>query len=437
MSLPKDNPFKNEPEIAKDIKRIMEGWVEGNAEDFLNENTISEGGVKGAIEDFMYDTLPQAAVKELQPVFKNQSIRGSQLRDKVSAVLKKHKVPTFFMGTSAAQVVIDNFDTFFGESVEENGEILNEAAAMIPFKRILKGVNDMEGPFLIVVMRKGGPGALIQKKVPGRAALPAHINHMLSTELQKYEWKAIAIENAKGKIVNLLYPTDVLVKAGSKPSFKEEAEVTEQFKEGDKVKVPHKGKMVKGKIVRFDKGGTSKAQQHGGGYVVDVGEPASIVVPASKVQKEEVEVAEAKASFPKGFKKGEMLWVPKTNKRGELISYKAGKVAGGSFTLKLVGGETVVVGAKELFAANPTKHFSMEEVEVNELTNLRTYNNAYPNTMIASSKEMDEANDQSVKAAILTLQSAVNMASSPSKYGNLKVISAIEQAIKQLKSAIK
>jgi hypothetical protein len=363
MSLPKDNPFKNEPEIAKDIKRIMEGWVEGNAEDFLNENTISEGGVKGAIEDFMYDTLPQAAVKELQPVFKNQSIRGSQLRDKVSAVLKKHKVPTFFMGTSAAQVVIDNFDTFFGESVEENGEVLNEAAAMIPFKRILKGVNDMEGPFLIVVMRKGGPGALIQKKVPGRAALPAHINHMLSTELQKYEWKAIAIENAKGKIVNVLYPTDVLVKAGSKPSFKEEAEVTEQFKTGDKVKVPHKGKMVKGKIIRYDNGGTSKAQQHGGGYVVDVGEPASIVVPASKVQK--------------------------------------------------------------------------EEVEVNELTNLRTYNNAYPNTMIASSKEMDEANDQSVKAAILTLQSAVNMASSPSKYGNLKVISAIEQAIKQLKSAIK
>ena len=401
MSLPKDNPFKNEPQIARDIKRIMEGWVEGNAEDFLKENTISEGGVKGAIEDFMYDTLPQAAVKDLQPIFKNKSIRGSQLRDKVSTILKKHKIPTFFMGTSATQVVIDNFETYFGESVEENGEVLNEAAAMIPFKRILKGVNDMEGPFLIVVMRKGGPGALIQKKVPGRAALPAHINHMLSTELQKYEWKAIAIENANGKIVNLLYPTDVLTKAGSKPSFKEEIELDEaewgggfqssadahrevqaglkadfqreraqklklivqvirgeiskqkfkkltgsnydelmknspyfrnqvkrmpkkalepvakkeevevneltnlrtynnaypntmiasskemdeEFKVGDTVKVPHKGKIVKGKIVRFDNGGTSKAQQHGGSYVVDVGEPASILVPKHNVRK--------------------------------------------------------------------------------------------------------------------------------------------------------
>ena len=66
----------------------------------------------------------------------------------------------------------------------------------------------------------------------------------------------------------------------------------EQFKDGDKVKVPHKGKMVTGKIVRFDKGGTDKARQHGGGYVVDVGEPASIVVPKEKVQKEEVELDE-------------------------------------------------------------------------------------------------------------------------------------------------
>ncbi len=76
-------------------------------------------------------------------------------------------------------------------------------------------------------------------------------------------------------------------------SVEEEIEVSEQFKAGDKVKVPHKGKMVSGKIVRFDDGGTSKAQQHGGGYVVDVGEPASILVPKQKVQKEETEVAEA------------------------------------------------------------------------------------------------------------------------------------------------
>jgi hypothetical protein len=62
-------------------------------------------------------------------------------------------------------------------------------------------------------------------------------------------------------------------------------EMDEEFKAGDTVKVPHKGKIVKGKIVRFDNGGTSKAQQHGGGYVVDVGEPASILVPKHNVRK--------------------------------------------------------------------------------------------------------------------------------------------------------
>jgi len=62
--------------------------------------------------------------------------------------------------------------------------------------------------------------------------------------------------------------------------------VTEAYKAGDTVKVPHRGKMVKGKIVRYDDGGTDKARQSGGGYVVDVGEPASILVPANKVVKE-------------------------------------------------------------------------------------------------------------------------------------------------------
>ena len=68
--------------------------------------------------------------------------------------------------------------------------------------------------------------------------------------------------------------------------------IVEAFKNGDKVKVPHKGKMVSGRIIRYDDGGTSKAQQHGGGYVVDVGEPASIFVTKEKIQKEAV-VAEA------------------------------------------------------------------------------------------------------------------------------------------------
>jgi hypothetical protein len=68
---------------------------------------------------------------------------------------------------------------------------------------------------------------------------------------------------------------------------KEGAEqIEEMLKAGDRVKVPHKGKMVKGKIVRHDNGGSGKAQQHGGGYVVDVGEYGSITVPGHKVVKE-------------------------------------------------------------------------------------------------------------------------------------------------------
>lgn len=452
MSLPKNNPFKNEPEIVKDIKRIMEGWVQGGAEDFLNENTISEGGVKGAIEDFMYDTLPQAAVKELQPVFKNKSIRGGQLRDKVSAVLKKHKIPTFFMGTSATQVVIDNFETYFGESVEEHGEVLSEAA-MIPFKRILKGVNDMEGPFLVVVMRKGAPGAILQKKVPGRAALPAHINYMLSNDLQKLEWKAIAIENANGKIVNIMYPTDVLTKAGFK---KEEVEVAEQFKAGDKVKVPHKGKMVKGKIVRYDNGGTGKAKQHGGGYVVDVGDAASILVAPQNVQKEEVELDEAswgggfqssadahrevqaglKADFQR--ERAQKLKLIVQVIRGEISKQKFKKLTGSNYDELMKNSPYFRNQVKRMPKKALEPVAKKEEVEVNELTNLRTYNNAYPNTMIASSMNMGEASgDQEVKAAILILQNVVNMARNPSKYGNLKIINAVEDALKQLKTAIK
>jgi hypothetical protein len=65
--------------------------------------------------------------------------------------------------------------------------------------------------------------------------------------------------------------------------------IKEAYKAGDTVKVPHKGKMVKGKIVRYDDGGSDKARQSGGGYVVDVGEPASILVPANKVVKEAAE----------------------------------------------------------------------------------------------------------------------------------------------------
>ena len=69
--------------------------------------------------------------------------------------------------------------------------------------------------------------------------------------------------------------------------MKEEVEqIQEIHTPGTKVKVPHKGKMMPGKVVRYDsgKGGYSPA------YVVDIGEYESKTVPVHQVRKEEVMV---------------------------------------------------------------------------------------------------------------------------------------------------
>ena len=516
MSLPNNNPFRNEPNIIKDIKRIMEGWVQGSAEDFLNENTISEGGVKGAIEDFMYDTLPQAAVKELQPVFKNKSIRGGQLRDKVSSILKKHKIPTFFMGTSATQVVIDNFETYFGESVEE--------AYAHPDEKTV-------GEFYEKTGKQAFEYRMSQDSWGKSHGYPHEVCVSRKDYKGKGEWRAANVkatvcyivtdEGEGGKPVVEKWDIKNHVKYVKVEGVEHKVEVVEQFKAGDKVKVPHKGKMVKGKIVRYDNGGTSKAQQHGGGYVVDVGDAASILVPKEKVQKEEVELDEAswgggfqssadahrevqaglKADFQR--ERAQKLKLIVQVIRGEISKQKFKKLTGSNYdelmknspyfrnqvkrmpkkALEPVAKKEEVEGIAEVM--NPQEKAKQdainarirklntdiavdqikeilrsythdkkqremiiaaikqikEEVEVNELTNLRTYNNAYPNTMIASSMNMgnmgEASGDQEVKAAILILQNVVNMARNPSKYGNLKIINAVEDALKQLKTAIK
>jgi len=98
----------------------------------LHEEYVGESATKAAIEDFMYDMLNKKAIAELKPIMKNQSVRGADLRNKVNAVLKKHKIPLMHLGGSSAQLVIDYFDTFHGESVEENTQegveqVINES----------------------------------------------------------------------------------------------------------------------------------------------------------------------------------------------------------------------------------------------------------------------------------------------------------------------
>jgi len=99
-------------------------------------------------------------------------------------------------------------------AIKEQVEI---SEAKIAFKKILKGIDDAQGPFTVVVMRADAPGAMMQEKVKIAAALPAYINHMVTFSLTGKKWKAIVIENSKGQVVNVLRPTDI----------KEEVEVNE------------------------------------------------------------------------------------------------------------------------------------------------------------------------------------------------------------------
>jgi len=84
---------------------------------------IEESAMKAALEDFMY-ALPKAAIAELRPVMKMK--QGVGRMAKITSVLKKHGITQKFMGAFPTTVVNDYFDTFHGESVEENGEKIDE-----------------------------------------------------------------------------------------------------------------------------------------------------------------------------------------------------------------------------------------------------------------------------------------------------------------------
>ena len=116
--------------------------------------------------------------------------------------------------------------------------------------------------------------------------------------------KAIASSNRSGRKIGKKEASSIhrLLKGwrhpdnSSKSGFKDAA-VTgnprdfakeEVHSPGTKVSVPHKGKMVSGKVVRHDKG-----EVHGSPfYIVDVGEYASTKIPSHKVKKEDVQMTD-------------------------------------------------------------------------------------------------------------------------------------------------
>lgn len=315
----------------------------------LHEEYVGESATKAAIEDFMYDTLTKAAIAELKPIVKSKT--GNRMK-KIEAVLKKHKIPTTSpIGGKSAQLVADYFDSFHGESVEvdeafrfrqQDWERMRAKYTRgTPVNIVLKKGKTVSGEllrmdkydrgtadqgYMLWVRTSGGNVRVedvdvksIQWNNDPKTKMSEEANleeAKLPKGFKKGEMLWLPGTNKRGQLIRwepvdgvvggmftLVLPDKTVRHIKAQDIFranstklmtkKEEVEVAEQFKAGDKVKVPHKGKMVRGRIVRFDNGGSGNARQHGGGYVVDVGEPASILVPKQKVQREEVEVNEA------------------------------------------------------------------------------------------------------------------------------------------------
>lgn len=173
------------------------------------------------------------------------------------------------------------------------------------------------------------------------------------------------------------------------------------------------------------------------------------------------EVAEAKAPFPKPFKKGETLFAPnKSGKmlKGELVSYETGKAAGGSFTLKLTGQNesgTIVVGAEALFKANPSKMLKKEsnestetvteETAADEVQSLDEVQFITPKVPLKGGSNSKEKTDYKlyvelkdvVNDVIKKLEEAESMLRSPSKNSNLSILQTVTQTKQKLKIAVK
>jgi hypothetical protein len=109
------------PDQLKKMNQGLKGKILDKKD--AKKEDMEESASKAALEDFMY-ALPKAAIEELRPVMKMK--QGVGRMAKITAVLKKHGITQKFMGAFPTSVVNDYFDTFHGESVEENEEKIDE-----------------------------------------------------------------------------------------------------------------------------------------------------------------------------------------------------------------------------------------------------------------------------------------------------------------------
>ena len=163
-------PFRN-PEARSSIGDVIAEIVNGGA------GVISEGGVKAALHDFM-EGLPAKAVAALRPIMGDSSIRGTTLRAKVGAALKRNGVPGMVLGGSSAQIVIDNWDTFHGELRESRmvgGQDLLQGVKNFVQGKGFKTNRDLSGARVNANMeRLKAANAEDLKDKPGAAGKAAH-----------------------------------------------------------------------------------------------------------------------------------------------------------------------------------------------------------------------------------------------------------------------
>ena len=164
------------------------------------------------------------------------------------------------------------------------GSVSNPALAATIKSAIGKGEMSLAGDDLKEeqpMMEKAPPGMedvvlSLKKKYPGEEGRAYAIAWSMYNK--KHGKNEAAEDNPDSAMLDEKWAGDVKVKP------------TGQYKDGTVVRVPHKGKMVPGKIVRYDpgKGGESPA------YVVDIGEYESKIVPVHDIKQHAAEGAALK-----------------------------------------------------------------------------------------------------------------------------------------------
>jgi len=129
-------------------------------------------------------------------------------------------------------------------------------------------------------------------------------------------------------------------------------EATKILARGTKVRVPHQGKLVTGKIVRFDKG-----DKHGSPfYVVDIGKLRSEKIPVQKIREDLKTLQELQNELKEALKKLD----PRKLKKGDVVRVVYRGVPKGG------PGKLITVPDAKILSANTSGNLSVEFIDPKE-----------------------------------------------------------------------